>query len=609
MPPAQQPPQPVKTTELFCEPGIQRDGTPYASKKWTDGQWVRFQRGKPKKIGGYKAMTAVAAGPIRNVLIDARQGNYNAHLFSPSGIEKLTFDPNLGVGAGFVVRTPTGFTTNANYLWSSDKLISGGTNTPTLACVATPDANDITSDAAGTVYSGDITASTALTTVYTDVPGTVPLQVSGGIVALPPFLFAYGSNGLIQNSNPNNISGPSGGWTVSSGANVYANIAYVAGTKFVKGLPLRGGSLSPAGLFWALDALVRVSFQGSSGGGYFNYWRYDTISGRMSVLSKNSIIEYDGVYFWVGVDRFFTYNGVVQELPNDTNLNYFFDNLNQNYRSKVFAVKVPRYGEIWWFYPTGTNTECNAAVIYNVRENCWYDAMISRTAGQEPDIFPNPVMTGGENSISTAAVTYTVGVGVFNVGDTVTGNTSGAVGTVVKSIGTQLNIQMTSGTYSSGETIHNVGSTATGTVTGLTTQELDAVWMHEYSTDKIYLQTQQPIHAWITSKYMTYMTGDVQPQPEGANLQTRIIRVEPDFTSKGALGRVTQPMSIYINGVAYPNSAPLLSSPYAFDSTVPFVDLREQRRELTITFDSNTQGGFFEMGRVILTLEPGDGRG
>src|SRR6266481_5410074 len=117
-------------------------------------------------------------------------------------------------------------------------------------------------------------------------------------------------------------------------------------------------------MFWALDALIRVSFQSASTG-YFNFWRYDTVTNKMSILSKNSVIEYDGVFYWAGVDRFFMYNGVVQELPNDTNLNYFFDNLNTVQRNKVFAVKVPRYGEIWWFFPKGNaQTECNAAVIY-----------------------------------------------------------------------------------------------------------------------------------------------------------------------------------------------------------------------------------------------------
>ena len=33
-------------------PGIQRDGTSFDTNLCIDGQWVRFYRGRPKKIGG-----------------------------------------------------------------------------------------------------------------------------------------------------------------------------------------------------------------------------------------------------------------------------------------------------------------------------------------------------------------------------------------------------------------------------------------------------------------------------------------------------------------------------------------------------------------------------
>ncbi|MEG7750677.1 hypothetical protein U2087_15640, partial [Listeria monocytogenes] len=77
--------------------------------------------------------------------------------------------------------------------------------------------------------------------------------------------------------------------------------------------------------------------------------------------------------FWCGLDRLVSYNGVVQDVPNTMNSNFFFDNLNYDHATKVFAFKVPRFGEIWWCFPKGASTECNHAVIFNVRENTWYD--------------------------------------------------------------------------------------------------------------------------------------------------------------------------------------------------------------------------------------------
>ena len=112
-------------------------------------------------------------------------------------------------------------------------------------------------------------------------------------------------------------------------------------------------------------------------------------------MSSQCVVEYDGIYYWIGIDRFLSYNGVVQEVPNQMNMNWFFDNLNYTQRQKVWATKVPRYNEIWFFYPRGTATECTDAIIYNVKDKIWYDAGqavgAQRSSGYTTEIFPTPI--------------------------------------------------------------------------------------------------------------------------------------------------------------------------------------------------------------------------
>ena len=153
-----------------------------------------------------------------------------------------------------------------------------------------------------------------------------------------------------------------------------------------------GSGTAPAGIFWAYDAVLRVTFTGGT-----TIFQFDVVSTNSSIISPNCVVDYDGVFFWAGVDRFYMFNGVVREVPNSLNLNYFFDGLNRSAATKIFAFKIPRYGEIWWCYPRGTATECTHAVVYNIRENTWYDTSLpntGRSAGHFCNAFAAPLLTG-----------------------------------------------------------------------------------------------------------------------------------------------------------------------------------------------------------------------
>lgn len=252
-----------------------------------------------------------------------------------------------------------------------------------------------------TVVSASVVSSvwTATLSQNATASGTVTLtfdnnvSVSGGIVMLFPYLFAYGNNGLIKNC----AAGDFNNWTSAD-----SNENNISSTKVVKGLPIRGGTTSPAGLFWTLDSVVRVTYSPQTVGSATIYWRYDLITQQSSILSSQCVIEYDGIFYWVGTDRFLMYNGVVQEVENKQNANYFFDNLNYSQRQKVWVSKVPRFGEIWWFFPSGDSTECNDAIIYNVREKIWYDAGKAmgsrRSAGVFSEVFRRPIWGGWDEN-------------------------------------------------------------------------------------------------------------------------------------------------------------------------------------------------------------------
>ena len=755
----------AKVFALDTKPGVQRDGTVFDREFYNDSRWVRFQRGRPRKVGGYRQITEYLAGPSRGIFVVPRNqysNVYNGHAdglqYVPinsngvgSGITDIKFGGTITTiniidgGSGYTDGTYTGVsldyvTSGEGYAGVADITVSGGVVTSvtivaggcsylqndeltasdaslgggggsgfyllvtsTTSCFAPSDLNlwqfdtftdssgtglnylmahpsqdlvdidnqtntrviasqvdgdtmsiiGVFSETAATITNGspnitlananfrvgygqlirgpgipagarvvsvsvtDLVIDQNATADYTNVPLIFDneVSVSGGVVSLHPYVFVYGNDGLIRNCS----AGDFNDWVSGD-----SNAVNMATGKILQGLPVRGGSNSPAGLFWSLDSLIRVSYAPTSlgvpGTGNFaatQYWRYDIISSQTSILSGQSVIEYDGIYYWCGVDRFMLYNGVVKEIPNSMNQNWFFDNLNYNQRQKVYATKVPRFGEIWWFYPRGDSEECNDAIIYNVRENVWYDIGTAlgsrRTAGYFSQVFRFPINAGWETnyvgglntvSLTNAGSSYTDGTYSFVP---LTGGTGvNATATMVVIGGVVVSVVINDRGYN-----YVVGDTLTATIAGgsgfeitvESTMNFVSLWQHEVGTDEVRFTSSNAIEAYIETSDLGWVAGGPsQPSAVGENKWLHLERLEPDFIQSGE-------MELYVVGRPYAQAQDKITGPYTFEPGTTKIDLREQRREIRLKFVSNVSGGDFQMGKVILNADLGDTRG
>jgi hypothetical protein len=528
---------PLQPVVIRSQPGIKRDGTKFEGNFYVDGQWCRFQRGLPRKMGGYRALQDRLDGIARGMHIHNHSGFVYVHIGTKDGVFRFRLNQN-GLSSIVTNRTDPAYVSNANANWVFDVAFNTTTNQNEILAHVAYDIEDISSDANGALYRG-FDNGTAPLSLESDV------TVSGGIVALAPYVFAYGSDGFVQWSR----AGYTDDWTGGDAGN-----ARVTSQKIVKGLPLRAGAgNAPSGLFWSLDSVVRASYVG--GAAVFNF---DTITSQSSILSGKSVIEYDGLYFWCGVDRFLMFNGVVREVPNQLNLNWFYDNLNYAQRQKVFAFKVPRWGEIWWCYPRGSATECTHAVIYNVREETWYDTVLpnsGRSAGQYAQVFNSPLVIG---VIDTETTQFR---GVQN---------------------TELRI------------------TEDGNPRIINDPKGYVVWQHEYGTDEINGDQIRPVQSFFETADMSLLSGE-QPQ----NMALRVEYIEPDFVQVGN-------MTVQITGRANAKSAEVTGDPQIIYATPTerqqqLVYFREIRREMRFRFESNTLGGSYQMGQVIAHVEPATG--
>jgi hypothetical protein len=373
-------------------PGIQRDGTPFDAKRALDSLWCRWRLGRPRKMGGFQSITDGLGGLPRRVHCWYNGSRVISHVGTVNGIQQVIFD-NFGNLISVTDRTPTTFLGGADTGFTMDAIFDTTSNVVQLVAHAAPDDGFLSTPISTVPFIGQIDGSSPLIQFSNPGPlagGAVWTQpdISGGICCVQPFVFDFDSNGLLQWSAPNLplYLGVTGGSTGAGQARVSAQ-------KVVQGMALRGGGVqSPAALFWSLSEVITATYIGGT-----PVFAFNTISPSSSILSSDSVVEYDGLYFWAGIDRFLVFNGTVTEVPNQQNQDWFFDNLTPGYESQTFATKIPRYGEIWWCACMFGSTVPNYACIFNLRENCWYDTALplnTWSAGFFAQGFKRPLFAG-----------------------------------------------------------------------------------------------------------------------------------------------------------------------------------------------------------------------
>jgi len=118
-------------------------------------------------------------------------------------------------------------------------------------------------------------------------------------------------------------------------------------------------------------------------------WGSQLLGDNISILSQNSAIIASGVVYWMGVDKFYMYDGRVQTLSCDLR-RYVFSNLNLDQSQQVFAGTSEGFNEVWWFYCSANSTTIDRYIIYNYLEKVWYYGTMARTAWNDSGLRPYP---------------------------------------------------------------------------------------------------------------------------------------------------------------------------------------------------------------------------
>jgi hypothetical protein len=123
-------------------------------------------------------------------------------------------------------------------------------------------------------------------------------------------------------------------------------------------------------------------------------WQTQLLGDNTSIYGPNAAVLASGIVYWMGIDKFYKYDGRVQTLNCDLR-RFIFSDINKNQNLQVFAALNEGFNEVWWFYCSEASTSIDRYVIYNYAENegkgVWYYGTMGRTAWLDSGLRDYPI--------------------------------------------------------------------------------------------------------------------------------------------------------------------------------------------------------------------------
>lgn len=119
-------------------------------------------------------------------------------------------------------------------------------------------------------------------------------------------------------------------------------------------------------------------------------WGAQLLADNISICSPNATATASGVVYWMGVDKFYKYDGRVQTLRCDLR-QHIYQDINTAQYGQIFSGTNEGFNEVWWFYCSADSTTIDKYVVYNYLEDVWYYGTMARTAWLDSGLLTNPI--------------------------------------------------------------------------------------------------------------------------------------------------------------------------------------------------------------------------
>ena len=146
-------------------------------------------------------------------------------------------------------------------------------------------------------------------------------------------------------------------------------------------------------LVWTNTALYSLQYLGAP-----LVWGATLMDGNISATHPNSVVLASGVVYWMGINKFYMYDGRVQTLNCDLR-QYVFSDINYEQEYQVFGTTNEAFNEVWWFYCSADSLEVDKYVIYNYLEKIWYYGTMGRTAWLDAGLDNAPIAATYRNQL------------------------------------------------------------------------------------------------------------------------------------------------------------------------------------------------------------------
>ena len=153
-------------------------------------------------------------------------------------------------------------------------------------------------------------------------------------------------------------------------------------------------------LVWTDTAVYGLQYLGAP-----EVWGAQLLGDNITIASTNAAVYSGNIAYWMGTDKFYSYDGTVKTLPCSVR-SYVFNDFNFSQYGQVVAGTNERFDEIWWFYCSAGVTQNDRYVVYNYLQDIWYYGTLSRSAWIDSDLRENPMAATYSNNLVNHEVGY-----------------------------------------------------------------------------------------------------------------------------------------------------------------------------------------------------------